>query len=160
MNVKDKVEAEIHRPDFGLRVIIVWKLVKGALLLAVAITALLLRHSDIHAVGVGLVEWLGLDPASPRMTHWLDKLLSLDASSMMKLAAGAFAVGALMFFEAWGLHRRKKWAEWLTIIVTASFIPLEVYHLVHHPSLGKVLTLVANLAIVAYLSRHRWLFRR
>lgn len=160
MSVKDKVEAEIHRPDFGLRVIIVWKTVKGALLLAVGLTAILLRHSDIHAVGVGLVEWLGLDPGTPRMTHWLDKLLSLDAGTMVKVAAGAFAIGALMFVEAFGLHRRRKWAEWLTIIVTASLIPLEVYHLAVHPSLGKVLTLVANIAIVVYLTRHHWLFKK
>lgn len=158
MSVKDKVEAELHRPDFGLRVIIVWKTVKGALLLAVGLTAILLRHSDIHALGVDLVEWLGIDPAGPRMTHWLDKLLSLDASTMVKIALGAFAVAIVMFVEAWGLHRRRTWAEWLTIIVTSSLIPLEIYHLATHPSLGKVLTLVANVAIVVYLSRHRWLF--
>jgi uncharacterized membrane protein (DUF2068 family) len=159
VSVKDTVEAEIHRPDFGLRVIIVWKTVKGALLLAVGITAILLRHSDIHALGVELVEWLGIDSAGQRMTRWLDKLLSLDASTMVEVAAGAFAIAALMFVEAWGLHRRRKWAEWLTIIVTASLIPLEVYHLATHPSLGKVLTLVANVAIVVYLTRHHWLFR-
>ena len=158
MSVKAKARAELQRPDFGVRVIIVWKLVKGSLLLAIAITAILLRDSNIHAVGVDVVEWLGIDPAGPRAAHWLDKLLSLDASSMMKLAVGAFAVAIVMFIEAWGLHRRRTWAEWLTIIVTSSLIPLEIHSLASHPSLGKVLTLVANVAIVVYLSRHRWLF--
>jgi len=63
-----------------------------------------------------------------------------------------------MFVEAWGLHRRRVWAEWLTVIVTSSFIPLEVYHLVEKPTFGKVATLIANVAILVYLLRHRWLF--
>jgi uncharacterized membrane protein (DUF2068 family) len=50
------------------------------------------------------------------------------------------------------------WAEWLTVGVTASLIPFEIYELVSHATLGKVLALIANVAIVIYLLRHRWLF--
>jgi len=78
--------------------------------------------------------------------------------SPLKIGIGAGLVGCVMFVEAWGLHRRRVWAEWMTVIVTSSLIPLEIYHLAKHPSLGKVLTLIANVAIVLYLLRHRWLF--
>jgi len=153
--VKQRVSDEVHRPDFGLRVIIVWKAVKGCLLLAVAVTAFVLRDHDLHQLGVDLVTWLGIDPAGPRIGRMLASLTGLTP---LRVGIGAVVIAALMFVEAWGLHRRRTWAEWLTVIATSSLIPLEVYHLARHPSVGKVVTLVANVAIVVYLLRHRWLF--
>jgi uncharacterized membrane protein (DUF2068 family) len=47
--------------------------------------------------------------------------------------------------------RRRRWAEWLTVIVTGSFVPLEVYELAHRAGWGKVVALALNLAIVGYL---------
>ncbi|HEY4175246.1 MAG TPA: DUF2127 domain-containing protein [Kofleriaceae bacterium] len=152
------VEAELRRPDFGLRVIIVWKVIKGCLLAAFSIAALVLRHGDVHSSATSFVEWLGLDPASPRIDRLLDRIETLTPNRITIIGVGAAVVSAIMFIEAWGLHRRRVWAEWLTVIVTSSFIPLEVYHLVEKPSLGKVATLIANIAIVIYLLRHRWLF--
>ena len=152
------IDAELRRPDFGLRVIIVWKVVKGVLLTALAITALLMRHSDVHAAAMHVVEWFGFDPARPRIDRLLDHLETLTPNRITAIGLGAQAVGAIMFLEGWGLHRRRVWAEWLTVIVTSSFIPLEIYHLVERPSLGKVATLIGNIAIVIYLLRHRWLF--
>ncbi len=156
--VASAIEDEVRRPDFGLRVIIIWKLVKGVILIGLGITALLLRHHDVHALGVELVEWMGIDPARPSVEKWLDKLLSLTPGNIAGLGIGAFALAIVMLVESWGLHRRRVWAEWLTVIVTASLIPLEIHHLIVRPSAGKVITLVLNVAIVVYLLRHRWLF--
>ncbi len=153
------LDAELHRPDFGVRVIIVWKAIKGCLLTVLGVAAILLRHSDLHELATDVVDWLGLDPASPRLAHVLDQLTSMTPSRITLVGIGALVVAVVMFVEAWGLHRRRRWAEWLTVIMTAALIPLEIYHLVVHPSLGKVLTLVANVAIVIYLLRHRGLFR-
>jgi uncharacterized membrane protein (DUF2068 family) len=153
--VKKRVDQEIHRPDFGLRVIIVWKTIKGVFLLAVAILAFIFRDYNLHDLMVDFVSWLGIDPAGPRVGQVLAQLTGLTP---IKVGIGALAISALMFVEAWGLHRRRVWAEWLTVIATSSLIPVEIYHLAKHPSLGKVLTLVANVAIVLYLLRHRWLF--
>lgn len=156
--VASAIEDEVRRPDFGLRVIIIWKLVKGVLLIALGVTALLLRNHDIHAIGIDVIEWMGIDPARPSVESWLDKLLALTPGKIAGLGIGAFAVAAVMLLEAWGLRRRRVWAEWLTVIVTASFIPFEVHHLVMRPSVGKVITLLLNVAILVYLLRHRWLF--
>jgi len=158
VQLKEQVKREVKRPDFGLRVIIIWKVVKGFLMLAIGITALALIKSDLHAIAVDIVGWFGLDPASPRISRFLAKLVGVSPGRIGVIAAGALGVAALMFVEAWGLHRRRVWAEWLTVIVTASLIPVEIYHLVKHASVGKVATLVANVAIVVYLLRHQWLF--
>jgi uncharacterized membrane protein (DUF2068 family) len=156
--LKEKLSAEVHRPDFGLRVIIVWKIIKSALLVGLAISAFALVHSDLHALGTRVVTWLGIDPAGPRVGRFLVMLAGMTPKRVAAIGIGALLYAAVLGVEAWGLHRRRAWAEWLTIIVTSSLIPLEIYELARHPSTGKVLTLIANVAIVIYLGRHRFLF--
>jgi len=53
-----------------------------------------------------------------------------------------------------GLWMQKRWAEWLTVIITASLIPLEVWELIFRPTIGIGAVLVANTAIVIYLVWH------
>ncbi|MCA1665112.1 MAG: DUF2127 domain-containing protein, partial [Myxococcales bacterium] len=54
--------------------------------------------------------------------------------------------------EGVGLLLVKRWAEWLTVIVTTSFIPLEIWKIVHHTTAPAIATLVLNIAIVIYLA--------
>jgi uncharacterized membrane protein (DUF2068 family) len=56
--------------------------------------------------------------------------------------------------EGVGLWLQRRWAEWLTVVVTASLIPLELWELVHKPSVGASLVLLANCLIVGYLVWH------
>jgi uncharacterized membrane protein (DUF2068 family) len=56
--------------------------------------------------------------------------------------------------EGFGLLFRKRWAEYLTIIATGSFIPLEIYEIARHCSAARILLLIGNVAIVVYLIVH------
>jgi Flp pilus assembly protein TadB len=47
--------------------------------------------------------------------------------------------------------RGKKWAEYLTIGVTASLLPVEVMALVHRVTLVRIATLVINTLVIVYL---------
>ena len=156
--IAEAVSAEVKRPDFGLRVIIVWKCVKVCIMTAVGITAFALMNSDIHDLGVRAVNWLGIDPTRPTVQKILESLTGLTPGRMALIGSGALLYATVLGLQAWGLHRRRVWAEWLTVIVTASLIPVEIYEIVSHATLGKVLALIANIAIVVYLLRHRWLF--
>jgi uncharacterized membrane protein (DUF2068 family) len=158
--VSESVKTEVHRVDFGLRVIIVWKAVKAVLLYALGIAAFALVHSDVAQLGEDLVAWFGIDAGRPTVQHALAKLGGLTPHRISVIGIGAILYATVMALEGWGLHQRKRWAEWLTVIVTSSLIPLEIYELIKHPSLGKVIALVVNVAIVLYLLRHKWLFRR
>jgi uncharacterized membrane protein (DUF2068 family) len=160
IRVKDKVEAELHRPDVGVRIIIVLKLLKATAMIAVAATAFSFIHRDVHAAAEGVVRWLGFNPAGPRLERWLSRLIGLSPLRLEEIGVGALLVAAVMATEAWGLHRRRVWAEWLTVGVTSLLIPLEVYELAIGASVGKALTLVVNVAIVIYLARNRRLFSR
>jgi uncharacterized membrane protein (DUF2068 family) len=44
-----------------------------------------------------------------------------------------------------------RWAEHVTIVITASLVPLEVYELARHPNVTRATVLAVNLAIVIYL---------
>jgi uncharacterized membrane protein (DUF2068 family) len=57
--------------------------------------------------------------------------------------------------EGVGLLRGRRWAEWLTVFVTASFIPFEIWELTRRPGGGKVVALAMNAAIVVYLAWRR-----
>ncbi|MBF8278757.1 MAG: rane protein of unknown function, partial [candidate division NC10 bacterium] len=52
-------------------------------------------------------------------------------------------------------HLRQAWAEWLTIVATAFFIPIEIYEVVSSPHFTYALALVVNALIVWYLVRRR-----
>ena len=64
---------------------------------------------------------------------------------------GALLYASVFLVEGIGLWRGKKWAEYLTIGVTASLLPLEVVAVVHRVTLVRVATLVINTAVIAYL---------
>jgi uncharacterized membrane protein (DUF2068 family) len=54
-------------------------------------------------------------------------------------------------FEAYGLFRKRRWGEILTVVATALLFIPEVWELLARPSAFKVGALVVNAAIVVYL---------
>ena len=135
----------------GLRLIAAFKLMKGLALLALGIGALKLLHKDVEAIIVHWINVFQVDPHSHYLQLVLEKLSILDDRRLKELSVGTFIYSAIFLTEGAGLAFRKSWAEYLTIITTASLLPLEVYELAKHASIGKVLALVINLAVVIYL---------
>ena len=135
----------------GLRLIAAFKLLKCLALLALGIGALKLLHKDVEAIIVHWINVFQVDPHSHYLQLLLEKLSILDDRRLKELSAGTFIYSAIFLTEGAGLAFRKSWAEYLTIITTASLLPLEVYELAKHASIGKVLALVINLAVVIYL---------
>jgi uncharacterized membrane protein (DUF2068 family) len=69
----------------------------------------------------------------------------------------ALAYGALEGVEAYGLFRRRRWGEWLTVIATSLLLIPEGWEIAKNATFLKVGGLIVNLAIVAYLL---WRLRR
>jgi uncharacterized membrane protein (DUF2068 family) len=136
-----------------LRIIAAFKLLKGLALLALGIGALRLLHKDVAAVVEHWINIFQVDPHSHYMQLLLAKLSIVDDRRLKQLSVGTFIYAALFLTEGVGLALGKRWAEYLTIIGTASLLPLELYELSRHASLGKGFALVINLAVVAYLVR-------
>jgi uncharacterized membrane protein (DUF2068 family) len=137
----------------GVRLIAAFKLLKGFALLAVGIGALKFLHKDV----AGLVEhWINVfrvDPHNHFIHALLAKLSILDDRRLKELSVGTFVYSAIFFTEGIGLALRKRWAEYFTVATTSSLLPIEIYELAKHVSIGKGIALLINLAVVAYLVR-------
>jgi uncharacterized membrane protein (DUF2068 family) len=130
-----------------------FKLFKGFVLLAVAIGALRLLHRDLAGVVDHWVNAFRVDPHN-RYLHWLlAKLPMVDDRKLKELSIGTFIYAAVFLTEGTGLAFHKRWAEYFTIITTSSFLPLEVYELIHHATVAKGVALAINIAVVIYLVR-------
>jgi uncharacterized membrane protein (DUF2068 family) len=90
--------------------------------------------------------------------HELRHLLSIHQGTLLKIGLLVSAYALLEGVEAVGLWWQKRWAEYLTLIATASLLPLGVYELAHRFSPLKVLTFVLNVAVVVYLLFAKRLF--
>jgi uncharacterized membrane protein (DUF2068 family) len=145
--------ARVPRIDV-LRTIALYKLVKVLLLLALAYGEVRLSDASLTAK---LVTWASARPLGleHKVVTWLLEWFSgLSASRVHALRMVTLAYAAVFTLEGIGLWMHKRWAEWLTTIITASLIPLEVWELFHAPNLGKAAVVVANVAIVIILVWH------
>ena len=143
--------------DKGLWLIAVFKLLKAASLLLVGLGALHYLHRDMDETVTHWVNVFRVDPDNRYLHHVIQRLMAIDERQLKAISAGSFFYAALLMTEGIGLMLEKHWAEYFTIIVTSSFLPLEVYEIFHHFHWGKVALLVVNVAIVAYLV---WVVRR
>jgi uncharacterized membrane protein (DUF2068 family) len=98
-----------------------------------------------------LADATGFFWARALVAHAFAKLLALDGLHRHVIGLACVTYAGVFTVEGIGLVLRKHWAEWFTVIVTGSFVPLELYELGHRPGWGKVVALVLNVAIAAYL---------
>ena len=145
--------APLPRIDI-LRTIALYKLVKVLLLLALAYGEVRLSDASLTAK---LVTWASARPLGleHKVVTWLLEWFSgLSASRVHALRMVTLAYAAVFAIEGIGLWMRKRWAEWMTTIITASLIPLELWELFDRPNVGKAAVLIANVAIVIILIWH------
>jgi uncharacterized membrane protein (DUF2068 family) len=133
-----------------IRLIALFKLLKAVLLVVLGMGALHL-HTDVASVAEHWVKVLGLDPDNRYVDGALQKVANLTPDKIRNLGIGSFIYAVLFLTEGIGLWMVKRWAEWFSVIITSSLVPVEVYQIYLRPSPIKILVLILNIAVVAYL---------
>ena len=137
--------------DLLLRLIAVFKFLKAALLIALSVGAFRLLHKDMAEIAEHWVLALRLSPGNRFVEAALAKISMLNPEQIKKLGLGGSFYAALFLCEGTGLWLRKRWGEWLTVIITGTLIPVEIYEIYRHPTWLRVGVLILNVGIVGYL---------
>jgi uncharacterized membrane protein (DUF2068 family) len=147
--------------DAFIKVIIVERIVKAIVLIALAIGLLFVGRNGL------LTQWaeyaqgqLNLDADNTLIEQLFFRLLAYvgNFGHLTALAIGAMAYAMLEGTEGVGLALRRRWAEYLTVIATGFLIPYEAYEVIRNVTLFKVGALLLNVAVVGYLAYRKRLF--
>jgi uncharacterized membrane protein (DUF2068 family) len=138
-------------PSKAIYLIAAFKLFKAVMLLMVGLGALHLVHRDVAETLSKWAHEIHIDPESRHIHRAFERAFQANPKQLREIAAGTFFYSGLLFTEGIGLLLRRRWAEYFTIIMTALFIPLEVYEMIEKLTLTRVVVLVINSAIVWYL---------
>jgi uncharacterized membrane protein (DUF2068 family) len=117
-------------------------------------------HNDYTRILADLQGGLGgpVNDTDHGIFSELNRLFALSTAKLYLFGGIASAFAAVLALEAVGLWFARRWAEYLTFVETTALIPFEIYELLNRLSALKILTLVINLAVVAYLLVSKRLF--
>jgi uncharacterized membrane protein (DUF2068 family) len=154
------------RDKYVLRLIAIDRAVHFVILaiLSIAIFVFLTHRAQLrgefYRVMVAIHGSLGGPTSNAHGTILADlrRLFALNTSSLYALAIIAAAYAVLEGVEAVGLWRRRRWAEYLTFVATSILMIPEIYELTGRISVLKILALIVNLLVVAYLLFAKRLF--
>jgi uncharacterized membrane protein (DUF2068 family) len=142
-----------------LPVIAAFKIGKALLLFVVAFGFHHLFRGDAQAITTAWARAVRVDPENYHVHKVISAVTGIPQPTLHKLGIGTFLYGLLFLTEGTGLLLQLRWAEYLTVVSTLGFLPLEIYELVERPLHKelKAVVLVVNIAIVIYLI---WNLRR
>ncbi|RYX90251.1 MAG: DUF2127 domain-containing protein [Comamonadaceae bacterium] len=140
-----------HADRRTLRAIAVFEAVKGVLALAALAGVLDLMHHDVRQLAIELIGRFGLPQGGrfPTMLlHYADMVGGADARMVVMLGLGYVAIRLV---EAWGLWFDRSWGELFGALSGALYVPFEVQHIIHRPTVTAFAVLAVNLFLIGYL---------
>ena len=143
--------------DSGLFFIGLFKLAKAVFFLGVSLGALHFIHHSLPSTVERIIRELHFDPENRLVDLVMDKVGQITHHKLRLISMGTLLYSLLCTTEAYGLLRRRVWAEFVTLWLSVSFVPWELYEVTRRPTTWHFGILLVNLLIVAYLL---WLLRR
>jgi uncharacterized membrane protein (DUF2068 family) len=129
----------------------VFKLVQAGLFILLGIGAIRLLHQDLMRVTEHFILAMRFNPEGHFVNLILEKVAMIDPHRLREISAAIFAIAGLDIVEGTGLVMEKAWAEFVTLILTASFLPFEIFEILRHTTWIRVSLTLINLAVVVYL---------
>ena len=155
------------RSAFILRALAIERWVRGVVLILLAVAVWRLKSTQVSLKQLFARDLKSLQPffdqihfnvSDSSTIHSIQKALDAKPSTLNLIAGGLVLYGALQLLEGIGLWSLKRWGEYVAVVGTTLFIPLEVYELSEKPTWLKSAVLVINVAAVAYLLLSKRLF--
>ncbi|MFL5307008.1 MAG: DUF2127 domain-containing protein [Polyangia bacterium] len=137
----------------GVRLILFYKLAKAVLQTAAGLVLLYWGHHGLTATLAQFADNLrhhAVHAWSNILIHVLFKFTHAH-HGIVFTACALFGDAALSSVEGYALWRGYTWGEWLVVATTSGLIPFEIYALTRHFRAGRVVLLLLNVVIVAYL---------
>ncbi len=150
----DSSSLDVSRPrrhNRWLILIAAFKLAQAVLFIAVGVGALRLLHKDVGDLLEQLANHMRFNPESRLVNFILEKASLVDDRMLRRIGEVGFIYAALDLVEGTGLYLEKAWGEYLTLAITASFLPLEIFEVVRRLTWIRVSLLAANLLVFFYL---------
>jgi uncharacterized membrane protein (DUF2068 family) len=147
----DRTAAPQPHRNRGLALIAIFKFAKATLLITVGFGALRLIHSDLMDQAKALFDSLGQSLDVVPVLKLLRQIGALAPNSLRLVGAGSFLYAVLFLTEGIGLWRQRRWAEYLTVVATASFIPFEIFEITRRLTWPRVSAFVINVAVLIYV---------
>ena len=150
-NSPARVRGTQHKHNKVLLLIALYKAALALLFAAVGLGAFRLLGQDLGDVIDGIREALHFSPES-RLIHFLAEKADLVNDALLRrIGALAFSYAAVSLIEGIGLYLEKAWAEILTVLITASFLPWELFEVWRRVTWLRVGLLVVNTLVLLYL---------
>ena len=142
-----------------LKFIIIEKFLLGAMAFLLSFGVISLINKDMEKFANDVVIFFNLDMNNHYIEVLIDKIGMIENGTIIGISIGMVSYAALNLAMGYGLHKRKRWAEWLTVIATSLLIPFEIYEIIQEQTIVRIGILILNIAIVYYLAKHKELFK-
>src|SRR4051794_21126547 len=155
------------RSAFILRALAIERWVRGVILILLAAAVFRFESTRVSLQELFQRDLKSLRPFF-RQIHFnvsdsatitsIQHVLHAKQSTLTLIGLGILFYGLLQVVEGIGLWSLKRWGEYVAVVGTTLFIPLEVYEIVEKATWLKVVVLLINLVAVLYLLLSKRLF--
>ena len=121
---------------------------------AVVVGALRLVGQDLGDLLTNLAQEIRVNTEGRLVSFLLEQASLVDDHMLRRFSIFVFCYAVVGLVEGVGLMLEKRWAEYLTAIITGSFLPLEILELMRRVTAFRVGLFVVNLAVLIYLVLH------
>jgi uncharacterized membrane protein (DUF2068 family) len=155
------------RSAFILRLLAVERWVRGAIIVLLGVAVLRFKSTKVSLKQLFDQDLSSLQPffnqihfnvSDSGIIRSIDDALDARQSTLTFVAAGLLFYGALQLAEGVGLWSLQRWGEYLAVVGTTLFIPLEVYELTEKVTWLRLVAFLVNVAAVVYLLVSKRLF--
>ncbi len=146
-----KTSAGLHGHNGWLLLIAGYKFFHALLFVAIGLGAHRLLHKDIADEIDLLARHLRFNPESRLVSFILAKAPLINDPLLRRIGLFAFCYAAVTLVEGIGLYLEKAWGEFITLAITASFLPWEIFEVVRRLTWVRISLLTINFLVFVYL---------